>query len=63
MMVLTFGVCATAEVAVRAASDKAVMRVFMAGLHLGCRDWLSNNVTVGRFVEIERDAVHNHRNS
>ena len=32
MMVLTFGACAMAEVVARAASDKAVMRVFIAGL-------------------------------
>ena len=63
MMVLTFGACATAEVVASAASAKLVMKAFTAGLLLGCRDWLSNNVTLGALAEVQREAVHSHRKS
>jgi len=33
----------------------------MAGLLLGSRDWLSNNVTVDALAEIQSEAIHSLR--
>src|ERR1700684_2181755 len=55
-MALTSGGCATAEVAARAASARAVMRAFMAGLH-----WCLTKIAFEqrhRFAELEAGIEH-----